>query len=141
MNTLQSNSITQNDIDDVNLQSIHPLVTPAELKTELPLTESAYQTVLHGRETIRNILDGKDKRIFVVIGPCSIHDPVAAHEYADRLKVLSDKIKDSIYIVMRVYFEKPRTTVGWKGLINDPDMKDSFNIEKGLRIGRKLLVE
>ena len=141
MNTLQSNSITQNDIDDVNLQSIHPLVTPAELKTELPLTESAYQTVLHGRETIRNILDGKDKRIFVVIGPCSIHDPVAAHEYADRLKVLSDKIKDSIYIVMPVYFEKPRTTVGWKGLINDPDMNDSFNIEKGLRIGRKLLVE
>ena len=141
MNTLQSNSITQNDIDDVNLQSIHPLVTPAELKTELPLTESAYQTVLHGRETIRNILDGKDKRIFVVIGPCSIHDPVAAHEYADRLKVLSDKIKDSIYIVMRVYFEKPRITVGWKGLINDPDMNDSFNIEKGLRIGRKLLVE
>ena len=141
MNTLQSNSITQNDIDDVNLQSIHPLVTPAELKTELPLTESAYQTVLHGRETIRNILDGKDKRIFVVIGPCSIHDPVAAHEYADRLKVLRDKIKDSIYIVMRVYFEKPRTTVGWKGLINDPDMNDSFNIEKGLRIGRKLLVE
>ncbi|MDN5645379.1 MAG: 3-deoxy-7-phosphoheptulonate synthase [Acinetobacter sp.] len=141
MNTLQSNSITQNDIDDVNLQSIHPLVTPAELKTELPLTESAYQTVLHGRETIRNILDGKDKRIFVVIGPCSIHDPVAAHEYADRLKVLSDKIKDSIYVAMRVYFEKPRTTVGWKGLINDPDMNDSFNIEKGLRIGRKLLVE
>ena len=141
MNTLQSNSITQNDIDDVNLQSIHPLVTPAELKTELPLTESAYQTVLHGRETIRNILDGKDKRIFVVIGPCSIHDPVAAHEYADRLKVLSDKIKDSIYVVMRVYFEKPRPTVGWKGLINDPDMNDSFNIEKGLRIGRKLLVE
>ena len=141
MNTLQSNSITQNDIDDVNLQSIHPLVTPAELKTELPLTESAYQTVLHGRETIRNILDGKDKRIFVVIGPCSIHDPVAAHEYADRLKVLSDKIKDSIYVVMRVYFEKPRTTVGWKGLINDPDMNDSFNIEKGLRIGRKLLDE
>ncbi|MDH2048360.1 3-deoxy-7-phosphoheptulonate synthase [Acinetobacter johnsonii] len=141
MNTLQSNSITQNDIDDVNLQSIHPLVTPAELKTELPLTESAYQTVLHGRETIRNILDGKDKRIFVVIGPCSINDPVAAHEYADRLKVLSDKIKDSIYVVMRVYFEKPRTTVGWKGLINDPDMNDSFNIEKGLRIGRKLLVE
>ena len=141
MNTLQSNSITQNDIDDVNLQSIHPLVTPAELKTELPLTESAYQTVLHGRETIRNILDGKDKRIFVVIGPCSIHDPVAAHEYAVRLKVLSDKIKHSIYIVMRVYFEKPRTTVGWKGLINDPDMNDSFNIEKGLRIGRKLLVE
>ncbi len=74
----------------------------------------------------------------MVIGPCSIHDPAAAHEYADRLKVLSEKVKDSLYIVMRVYFEKPRTTVGWKGLINDPDMNDSFNIEKGLRLGRKL---
>jgi 3-deoxy-7-phosphoheptulonate synthase len=141
MNTLQANSITQNDIDDVNVQSIQPLVTPAQLKTELPLTENAYQSVLTGRETIRNILDGKDKRLFVVIGPCSIHDIKAAHEYADRLKVLSDKIKDSIYVVMRVYFEKPRTTVGWKGLINDPDMNDSFNIEKGLRLGRGLLLE
>ena len=141
MNTLQSKPITQSDIDDVNVQSIQPLVTPAELKKELPLTEHAYQTVLKGRETIRNILDGKDKRLFVVIGPCSIHDTVAAHEYADRLKVLSEKVKDSLYIVMRVYFEKPRTTVGWKGLINDPDMNDSFNIEKGLRIGRQLLVE
>jgi len=141
MNTLQSNPIIQSDIDDVNVQSIQPLVTPAELKKELPLTEHAYQTVLKGRETIRNILDGKDKRLFVVIGPCSIHDTVAAHEYANRLKVLSEKIKDTLYIVMRVYFEKPRTTVGWKGLINDPDMNDSFNIEKGLRIGRQLLVE
>ena len=104
MNTLQSNPLTQSDIDDVNIESIQPLVTPAELKTELPLTENAYQTVLRGRETIRNILDGKDKRLFVVIGPCSIHDPVAAHEYADRLKVLSEKVKDSLYIVMRVYF-------------------------------------
>lgn len=141
MNTLQPNPVSQPDIDDVNIKSIQPLVTPAELKAELPLTESAYQTVLHGRETIRNILDGSDKRIFVVIGPCSIHDPKAAHEYATRLKLLSEKVKDSLYIVMRVYFEKPRTTVGWKGLINDPDMNDSFNIEKGLRIGRKLLLE
>ena len=141
MNTLQSNPITQPDIDDVNIESFQPLVTPAQLKTELPLTETAYQTVLHGRETIRNILDGQDKRLFVVIGPCSIHDTAAAHEYADRLKVLSEKVKDTLYIVMRVYFEKPRTTVGWKGLINDPDMNDSFNIEKGLRLGRKLLVE
>ncbi len=141
MNTLQSKPITQSDIDDVNVQSIQPLVTPAELKKELPLTDQAYQTVLKGREVIRNILDGKDKRLFVVIGPCSIHDTVAAHEYADRLKVLSEKVKDTLYIVMRVYFEKPRTTVGWKGLINDPDMNDSFNIEKGLRIGRQLLVE
>ncbi|WP_404853115.1 3-deoxy-7-phosphoheptulonate synthase, partial [Escherichia coli] len=133
--------MTPSDIDDVNIKSIQPLVTPAELKAELPLTDSAYHTVLKGRETIRNILDGKDKRLFVVIGPCSIHDPVAAHDYADRLKVLSEKVKDTLYIVMRVYFEKPRTTVGWKGLINDPDMNDSFNIEKGLRIGRKLLLE
>jgi 3-deoxy-7-phosphoheptulonate synthase len=141
MNTQQSNPITQSDIDDVNVKSIQPLVTPAELKKEVPLTETAYQTVLKGRETVRNILDGKDKRLFIVIGPCSIHDTVAAHEYADRLKVLSEKIKDTIYVVMRVYFEKPRTTVGWKGLINDPDMNDSFNIEKGLRIGRQLLRE
>ncbi len=141
MNTLQSNPVSQPDIDDVNIKSIHPLVTPAELKSELPLTEDAYQTVLKGRETIRNILDGTDNRVFVVIGPCSIHDPKAAHEYADRLKALSEKVKDTLYIVMRVYFEKPRTTVGWKGLINDPDMNDSFNIEKGLRIGRQLLLE
>ena len=141
MNTQQPTPITQSDIDDVNVKSIQPLVTPAELKKELPLTEHAYQTVLKGRETIRNILDGKDKRLFVVIGPCSIHDVVAAHDYADRLKVLSEKVKDTLYIVMRVYFEKPRTTVGWKGLINDPDMNDSFNIEKGLRIGRQLLLE
>ncbi|RKG55075.1 3-deoxy-7-phosphoheptulonate synthase [Acinetobacter cumulans] len=141
MNTLQSNSITQNDIDDVNVKSIQTLVTPAQLKSELPLTETAYQTVLQGRETVRNILDGQDKRLFVVIGPCSIHDTKAAHEYADRLKVLSEKVKDTLYIVMRVYFEKPRTTVGWKGLINDPNMNDSFNIEKGLRLGRQLLLE
>lgn len=139
MNT--SNPVSRPDIDDVNLQSIQPLITPAQLKTELPLTEPAYQTVLNGRQVVRDILDGVDKRLFVVIGPCSIHDPQAAHEYADRLKVLSEKVKDTLYIVMRVYFEKPRTTVGWKGLINDPNMDDSFDIEKGLRIGRKLLLE
>lgn len=139
MNT--SNPVSRPDIDDVNLQSIQPLITPAQLKTELPLTEPAYQTVLNGRQVVRDILDGVDKRLFVVIGPCSIHDPKAAHEYADRLKVLSEKVKDTLYIVMRVYFEKPRTTVGWKGLINDPNMDDSFDIEKGLRIGRKLLLE
>lgn len=141
MNSQTSNSVSNPDIDDVNIDNIQPLVTPAQLKTEYPLTDSAYQTVLQGREVIRNILNGDDKRLFVVIGPCSIHDPKAAHEYADRLKVLSEKVKDTLYLVMRVYFEKPRTTVGWKGLINDPDMNDSFDIEKGLRIGRKLLLE
>ena len=141
MNTLQSNPVSQPDIDDVNIKSIQTLSTPAELKADLPLSEAASQTVLQGRATVRNILDGKDKRLFVVIGPCSIHDPKAANEYADRLKELSEKVKDTLYLVMRVYFEKPRTTVGWKGLINDPDMNDSFNIEKGLHIGRGLLLE
>ncbi|CAP01221.1 phospho-2-dehydro-3-deoxyheptonate aldolase [Acinetobacter baumannii SDF] len=139
--TTLSNSVSKPDIDDVNIKSIQTLVTPAELKSELPLSDVASQTVLKGRETIRNILDGSDKCLFVVIGPCSIHDPKAAHEYADRLKALSEKVKDTLYLVMRVYFEKPRTTIGWKGLINDPDMNDSFNIEKGLRIGRKLLLD
>lgn len=141
MNTVKSNSLIQSDIDDVNVQSIQTLITPAELKAELPLNDQAYQTVLNGRATVRHILDGQDKRLFVVIGPCSIHDPAAALEYAARLKVLSEKVKDTLYIIMRVYFEKPRTTVGWKGLINDPDMNDSFNIEKGLRIGRQLLLQ
>ncbi|MFM6958581.1 MAG: 3-deoxy-7-phosphoheptulonate synthase [Acinetobacter sp.] len=141
MNTLQSNPVSQPDIDDVNIKSIQTLITPAELKADLPLSETASQTVLQGRATVRNILDGNDKRLFVVIGPCSIHDVKAANEYADRLKELSEKVKDTLYLVMRVYFEKPRTTVGWKGLINDPNMNDSFNIEKGLHIGRGLLLE
>ena len=135
-------TVTHNaDIDDVNIDQFIPLVTPAELKTELPLTDAAYQTVLKGRHTIQDILDGKDKRLFVVIGPCSIHDIKAAHEYADRLAVLAKEVEDSIFVVMRVYFEKPRTTVGWKGMINDPDMNDSFDIEKGLRSARKLLID
>ena len=129
------------EIDDVNIEEFIPLVTPAELKTELPLSDSAYNTVLHGRTTIQNILDGKDKRLFIVVGPCSIHDIKAAHEYADRLVNLAREIEDSIFVVMRVYFEKPRTTVGWKGLINDPDMNDSFDIQKGLRMARKLLLD
>lgn len=136
------NSVDLNEqVEDLNIAAVQPLITPAQLKKELPLSDAARQSVLTGRQTIRNILDGKDNRLFVVVGPCSIHDPIAAHEYADRLKVLSEKVKDTLYIVMRVYFEKPRTTVGWKGLINDPDMNDSFDIEKGLHIGRKLLLE
>ena len=135
-------SVTHNaDIDDVNIEKFIPLITPAELKTELPLSDAAYKTVLNGRNTIQNILDGKDKRLFVVIGPCSIHDIKAAHEYADRLAILAKEIEDSVFVVMRVYFEKPRTTVGWKGMINDPDMNDSFDIEKGLRTARKLLLD
>lgn len=141
MNNMINNSGSGEQVENINIAAIQPLITPAQLKAELPLSDAAKAVVLQGRQTIRNILDGKDNRLFVVIGPCSIHDPVAAHDYADRLKALSEKVKDTLYIVMRVYFEKPRTTVGWKGLINDPDMNDSFDIEKGLRIGRKLLLE
>ncbi|RYY79407.1 MAG: 3-deoxy-7-phosphoheptulonate synthase [Moraxellaceae bacterium] len=141
MNNMVNNSGSGEQVENINIAAIQPLITPAQLKAELPLSDAAKSVVLQGRQTIRNILDGKDNRLFVVIGPCSIHDPVAAHDYADRLKVLSDKVKDTLYIVMRVYFEKPRTTVGWKGLINDPDMNDSFDIEKGLHLGRKLLLE
>ncbi|WP_286789197.1 MULTISPECIES: 3-deoxy-7-phosphoheptulonate synthase [unclassified Pseudomonas] len=128
-------------INDLNVVSNDPLITPERLKLEIPLTESASKTVAQGRQVVRNILDGKDHRIFVVIGPCSIHDIKAAHEYADRLKVLAEKVSDTLFLVMRVYFEKPRTTVGWKGLINDPYLDDSFKIQDGLHIGRQLLLE
>ena len=132
---------TENQIDDVNVRSVEVLITPAALKAEMPISDEARQTVLTGRQTIRNILDGTDHRLFLVVGPCSIHDINAAQDYAERLKVLADKVKDTLYLVMRVYFEKPRTTIGWKGLINDPDMNDSFDIQKGLHIGRKLLID
>lgn len=128
-------------VEDLNVVSQEVLVTPHQLQQELSLSESASQTVTQGREDVRNILDRKDKRLIVVVGPCSIHDPEAAIDYAKRLKVLSDKVKDTLCIVMRVYFEKPRTTVGWKGLINDPYLNDSFKIEEGLHVGRKLLLD
>ncbi|MNO70828.1 Phospho-2-dehydro-3-deoxyheptonate aldolase, Tyr-sensitive [compost metagenome] len=128
-------------IDDLNVASNETLITPEQLKREIPLTEAARQTVAHGRQVIRDILDGKDHRLFVVIGPCSIHDVKAAHEYAERLKVLAAEVSDTLFLVMRVYFEKPRTTVGWKGLINDPYLDDSFKIQDGLHIGRQLLLD
>jgi 3-deoxy-7-phosphoheptulonate synthase len=128
-------------IDDLNVASNDTLITPDQLKREIPLTEAALHTVVQGRQVIRNILDGKDHRLFVVVGPCSIHDIKAAHEYAERLKVLAAEVSDTLYLVMRVYFEKPRTTVGWKGLINDPYLDDSFKIQDGLHIGRQLLLD
>lgn len=128
-------------IENLNVASQEILVTPDALKRDMPLTEKAEQTVVEGRQTINNILDGKDHRIFVVVGPCSIHDVKAAMEYAERLKGLADELGDTLYLVMRVYFEKPRTTIGWKGLINDPHLNDSFNIEQGLHIGRRLLLD
>ena len=128
-------------INDLNVESNETLITPDQLKREIPLSDAALQTVTKGREVIRDILDGTDHRLFVVIGPCSIHDLKAAHEYAERLKVLAAEVSDTLYLVMRVYFEKPRTTVGWKGLINDPYLDDSFKIQDGLHIGRKLLLD
>ena len=138
---LTSNTMADLPIDDLNVASNETLITPEQLKREIPLSETALRTVTKGREVIRNILDGTDHRLFVVIGPCSIHDLKAAHEYAERLKVLAAEVSDTLYLVMRVYFEKPRTTVGWKGLINDPYLDDSFKIEDGLHIGRKLLLD
>jgi 3-deoxy-7-phosphoheptulonate synthase len=128
-------------LNDLNIASNEALITPDQLKLEMPLSETAQRTVSQGREVVRNILDGKDHRLFVVIGPCSIHDVKAAHEYAERLKRLAAEVSDSLYLIMRVYFEKPRTTVGWKGLINDPYLDDSFKIQDGLHIGRKLLLD
>ncbi|WP_077531288.1 3-deoxy-7-phosphoheptulonate synthase [Vreelandella utahensis] len=133
--------MASSDIENVNIEEQQVLTTPAALKEQLPLTDAARRTVLEGRQTINNILDGKDPRLFLVVGPCSIHDPDAALDYARRLKALADEVSDTLFLVMRVYFEKPRTTTGWKGLINDPHLDDSFDIERGLYIGRKLLLD
>ncbi len=128
-------------LHNVNISSQAVLPTPAALKQALPISARAAQTVAQGRTTIKQILQRKDPRLFVVLGPCSIHDVDAAMEYANKLKTLADEVADTLYLVMRVYFEKPRTTTGWKGLINDPYMNDSFEIEDGLRIGRRLLLD
>ena len=133
--------MSQIQVDDINIESQEVLVTPRALKEELPLSDGALNTVLQGRQQIRDILDRKDPRLFVVIGPCSIHDPKAALEYAERLKKLAADVDDALFLVLRVYFEKPRTTVGWKGLINDPYMNDSFKVADGLHIARKLLLD
>ena len=125
----------------INVVSTVPLVAPKVLKTELAITLASHKTVIEGRETIKNILAGQDQRVLVVVGPCSIHDRKSALEYANRLKGLSDKVADRLFLVMRVYFEKPRTIIGWKGLINDPYLNDSFDIATGLRLAREILLE
>ena len=126
---------------NTHIEDSQLLITPNDIKLKLPLTDLAENNVLQYRQEIEDILDFKDHRKFIVVGPCSIHDIKAAEEYAERLKVLAEKVKDKLLLIMRVYFEKPRTTVGWKGLINDPDMDDSFHIEKGLLIARSLLLK
>ncbi|MEN8180892.1 MAG: 3-deoxy-7-phosphoheptulonate synthase AroG [Pseudomonadota bacterium] len=127
--------------DDLRINAIKELSTPAQVHGELPVTESAAQTVFETREAIHRILHDQDDRLLVIIGPCSVHDPKAALDYAQRLKPLREALKNDLEIVMRVYFEKPRTTVGWKGLINDPTLDDNFEINTGLRLARKLLLE
>jgi len=133
--------MTMQQFDDLNVVSQEVLITPEALKSELPVSDAAEASVAAGRAAVRDILDRKDHRLMVVIGPCSVHDVDAAIDYAKRLKALADQVSDTLLIVMRVYFEKPRTTVGWKGLINDPHLDDSFKIEEGLHIGRKLLLD
>ncbi|SRR5665213_43281 len=126
---------------DTHVAGSSVLITPKKVKSLLPGNKKAYETVLNGRKELEAILNHDDRRLFVVVGPCSIHDPQAANEYATRLKKLASIVRSTILVVMRVYFEKPRTTIGWKGLINDPDMNDSFNIEKGILQARRLLLK
>ena len=126
---------------NVNVAALEVLPTPEEIKQRLPLSEAAASTVFQARETVKRILDRQDSRLFAVVGPCSIHDVEAARDYALRLKKLADEVQDTLFVIMRVYFEKPRTTVGWKGLINDPCMDDTFRIDEGLQIARRLLLD
>ena len=128
------------ETEDLRIRSIREVITPADLHAEFPMTERAAETVVASRSAVQRIIHGDDDRLLVVIGPCSIHDPIAAREYAERLSRLREELHRDLLIVMRVYFEKPRTTVGWKGLINDPDLNGSFDINKGLRVARELLV-
>ncbi|MDD4906858.1 MAG: 3-deoxy-7-phosphoheptulonate synthase [Methylobacter tundripaludum] len=132
---------TKYNTDDLRICGTKEVIAPVQVHTEMPISEAAAQTTALARQDIHKILAGLDDRLVVVVGPCSIHDPIAAHEYARLLKVIKDELEDDLVIVMRVYFEKPRTTVGWKGLINDPDLDSSFNINKGLRIARRLLLD
>jgi len=127
--------------DDLKIESIKAVTSPSVICEEISITEMAAKTTIETRKAIHNILHGKDKRLIVISGPCSIHDVQAAKEYATKFKSLIDIYSDDLLMIMRVYFEKPRTTVGWKGLINDPDLDDSFNINKGLRVARQLLLD
>ena len=126
---------------NLRVTSFNTLPAPGDLTAELPLTPRAADTVRQGRSQIEAILDGNDPRFLVIVGPCSIHDPGAALDYAQRLANLADRVKDRMLVVMRVYFEKPRTTVGWKGLVNDPNLDGTFDIAQGLRLARKLLLD
>ena len=138
----QANTITQLDeVNDLRIHSQQVLSPPIEIKRKYPITAQNQRFISNSRKTINNILKGKDKRLIIVVGPCSIHDAKAAIEYAYRLRKLADKVSDSLFLVMRGYFEKPRTSIGWKGFINDPDLNGSFKVGDGLLRARKLLIE
>lgn len=141
MKTNREVEMTSYQTDDLRILGMQEVISPDQLHNELPISDAAAKTTLDARQAIHRVLHGEDDRLLVVIGPCSIHDPLAAREYATRLKPYIEKLADNLVVVMRVYFEKPRTTVGWKGLINDPDLDESFNINKGLKIARKLLLD
>ena len=126
--------------DDIRIAKLNPLIPPAILMEEYPISDQASETVARGRRVVSDCLHGKDDRLVVVVGPCSIHDDKAAREYAERLQGVAERLSDDLLVVMRVYFEKPRTTVGWKGLINDPDIDGSFHVNKGLKAARSLLL-
>jgi 3-deoxy-7-phosphoheptulonate synthase len=128
-------------LENTNISNLERLITPQQFKAQFPVSNEITAHVEKSRQTLRDILDRKDKRLIVVVGPCSVHDTKAALEYAERLVSLADRVKDQLFVVMRVYFEKPRTTVGWKGLINDPYLDGSFQIEKGMSIGRELMLK
>lgn len=131
----------QHQTDDLRIQEITEVIAPEKLRNELSLTEKSSKCVYMARSAAHKILHGEDDRLLAIVGPCSIHDPEAAREYAQRLQKVRDELEDDLMIIMRVYFEKPRTTVGWKGLINDPDLDDSFEINKGLHVARSLLLD
>ncbi|WP_428717738.1 3-deoxy-7-phosphoheptulonate synthase [Undibacterium curvum] len=133
--------MTQAALENINVSAFDTMPTPEELHARLPLSELAGDVVEKSRETLRAILDRKDPRLFVVVGPCSIHDPVAGLDYARRLKALQEELSDVMLLVMRVYFEKPRTTTGWKGYINDPYMDDSFRVDEGMEKARRFLLD
>lgn len=133
--------MTTTNIENINVTAFDAMPSPEAIHAKLPISDKAAQTVTESRQALRNILEHKDHRLFVVVGPCSIHDPVAGMDYARRLKTLADEVSDTLLIVMRVYFEKPRTTVGWKGYINDPFMDDTFRIDMGMEKARDFLLQ
>ncbi|MDR2239821.1 MAG: 3-deoxy-7-phosphoheptulonate synthase [Zoogloeaceae bacterium] len=132
--------MTQQLLENIRIGAFDPMPSPEEIHARAPISERASDAVFASREAIKAILDRKDPRLFVVVGPCSIHDPVAGYDYAKKLKALADEVGDTLCLVMRVYFEKPRTVTGWKGFINDPDMNDSFHIEEGMQKAREFLI-